>query len=404
MGQFNRNVRLLLLATMLSGIAEGIFSVDFNLYILTLGIKPDALGTILSAGPYAHALASIPVGFLGELFGYRRAFLGIYGLAGLSRLAQVATSRMDIIIFGAFVAGLAFSGDFVVRLPFLSANTADNQRTHVFSYSSVLSSLSYAVGALLAGYVPNLIFRATQDLATSYRWTLYLSGVLIFVSSLPAFLIRDATPRQRKKISLYPYMWGIDRFTVQVATVEFFIGLTMGLTNPFMNIFYIYRLGTSREFFSNVSALALFPTMLATALGPYIARRLGNLGAVRAARFLIPLSTLAMALTTNRFLGTGAYWAYGALFMMSQSVWFVFVMDTAAPRAKAAASAWLEITFWIGMGLAAQITGALLAKSNYVLPFFAATAAAVVAAVLTHLCMRLCQGPASEAGSIRAAQ
>ena len=119
---------------------------------------------------------------------------------------------------------------------------------------------------------------------------------------------------------------------------------------------------------------------------------------MRAARFLIPVSTLAMAFTTNPFLGTGAYWAHGALFMMSQTIWFVFVMDSAAPRAKAATSAWLEITFWIGMGLAAPITGALLARSNYVLPFYASTAAAVVTAVLTHLCMRHCRGPSMQTG------
>ena len=65
---FNRNVRLLLLASMLGGMAQGIFGVDFNLYILSLGMEPDTLGNILSAGPLAHALASIPIGFLSESF------------------------------------------------------------------------------------------------------------------------------------------------------------------------------------------------------------------------------------------------------------------------------------------------------------------------------------------------
>ena len=49
LGHLNRNVQLLLLATVLTGISQGIFGVNFNLYILTLGIQPDTLGTILSA-------------------------------------------------------------------------------------------------------------------------------------------------------------------------------------------------------------------------------------------------------------------------------------------------------------------------------------------------------------------
>jgi MFS family permease len=392
---FNRNVRLLLLASMLGGMAQGIFGVDFNLYILSLGMEPDTLGNILSAGPLAHALASIPIGFLSENFGFSKAFVGIYGLAGLSYIAQVATSDIRVIVMGAFVAGLAFSGSFVVQLPFIAANTDDTRRTHAFSYSSVISAMSAALGALVAGYLPNWLGRFTLDLSTSYRYTLYVAGALTLLAVLPSMLIHDESPRQRKKISLYPYLWGIDRFTVRVATVELFVGLTMGVIMPFMNVFYLYRLGTSREFFGNVSALAVVPIMIATTIGPVIAARLTDIGAVVAARWLIPVSTLVLAWTANPYAGTGAYWAYRALFSMSQSIWFAFVMETAAPRAKAAASAWLEITFWIGMAVAAQVTGRLLAEASYTLPFHIATASAVVTGVLTYLCARRCRALAT---------
>ncbi len=70
-GHFSINIRLLFPSSVLSGIAQGKFGVNFNLYILSLGIQPDELGRILSAGPLAHAVAGIPMGFLGELFGLR---------------------------------------------------------------------------------------------------------------------------------------------------------------------------------------------------------------------------------------------------------------------------------------------------------------------------------------------
>lgn len=68
-GQFSINIRLLFPSAVLSSIAQGMFRVNFNLCILSLGIQPDDLGRILSAGPFAHAVAAIPIGFLGELFG-----------------------------------------------------------------------------------------------------------------------------------------------------------------------------------------------------------------------------------------------------------------------------------------------------------------------------------------------
>ncbi len=41
-------------------VAQGIFAVDFNLYILSLGVTADTLGAVLSAAPFAQALASWP--------------------------------------------------------------------------------------------------------------------------------------------------------------------------------------------------------------------------------------------------------------------------------------------------------------------------------------------------------
>ncbi len=79
----NRNCRLGFVATVLSGMSIGIFNVVFNLYALSLGIEADVLGGILGAGPLAMALGSIPAGFLAERAGFRKAFLVIYGVAGL---------------------------------------------------------------------------------------------------------------------------------------------------------------------------------------------------------------------------------------------------------------------------------------------------------------------------------
>jgi len=70
-GHFNIHIRLLFLSSTLSGIAQGMFGVNFNLYVLSLGIRPDEPGRILGAGPFAHASAAIPIGFLGEFFGLR---------------------------------------------------------------------------------------------------------------------------------------------------------------------------------------------------------------------------------------------------------------------------------------------------------------------------------------------
>ena len=94
-----------------------------------------------------------------------------------------------------------------------------------------------------------------------------------------------------------------------------------------------------------------------------------------------------MALTASPWLGTASYWVYLAALRMSQSMWFVFVMDTASEKSKVAVSAWLEITFWLGMGLASWLTGGFLANANYTLPFLLSSAASVMTGLLTYFLM-----------------
>lgn len=383
-GNFNRNIKLSLLATVLGGVAQGIFNVVFNLYILSMGITEDVLGGILSAGPFAHAIASIPLGFLSELVGYKEIFVGLYAVAGIASVVQAGTANVALISAAAFVSGFVLTGNFVVRMPFLAANANDDGRAHVFSVDSLLFGFSAAFGALIAGYVPEFLTFLSPDLTLRYRYTLYLAAVLTFLGVIPSLMLCKSAPRERKKISLYPYLWGMDGFTIKTAVIELFIGLFIGLVGPFMNLYFVYRLGTTREFYGTIEALALAPVMIATALVPVFVKRLGALRASITVRALVPLATFVMALTTAPWLGTTSYWVYSAALRMSQSMWFVFVMDTASEKSKVAISAWLEITFWLGMGVASWLTGGFLADANYTLPFLLSSAASVMTGVLTY--------------------
>lgn len=381
----SRNCRLGFVATVLSGMSQGIFAVVFNLYVLSLGIGADVLGGILSAGPLAQALGSIPAGFLAEMTGFRKAFLVIYGIAGLAKLVQASSASVPVIAAAAFVGGLVFSGDFVVRLPFVAANTSESQRTRAYSVGSLLFGLSMSVGALFAGYAPNLLRLFVPDLTTAYRYTLYVAGVLTLLAALPFLRTLDPVRPTERKISLYPYLWGIDRFTLQQAVVSLFVGLSMGVIAPFRNLYFMYHLGTTREVFSTLAALTILPTTVATAFAPIIARRLGNVRAVTLLRSLIAGALATMAWTTYPWLGALAYWTQRSLSTAAQPLSFAFAMDRASRKAKPAVSAWLNVTFWLGRAVAAPITGSFIAKTNYTLPLYLSAIAILAAAVSNQL-------------------
>ena len=391
-GQFNRNVRLSFLASAMSGIAQGIFAVTFNLYILSLGIGENVLGAILSAAPFAQAIGSIPASIAGEIIGYKNAFAVIFGATGLGQLAQAATPVAPLIFVAAFMGGLGYAGDFVVRLPFLAANTSPPERAHVFSISSMIFSVALALGGLFAAYAPHLLRSVAPDLTTAYRYTLYVAGSLTLASVIPSLLLHHQVDHARERNTLSIYLWGMDRFTFQQAVVSLFVGLSIGAVLPFANLYFINHLGSSREFFGIISALAIVPAVVTTALGPVLAARLGSVRAVTVLRLVIPAALVVMAITTNPLLGAVAFWAFRSLFMMAQPLSFAFAMEAAKPRAKAAASAWLNVTFWLGNAVAAPVTGIFLARSNYAAPLLLSAVAVGLAAACNHFFFGPLQG------------
>ena len=98
-------------------------------------------------------------------------------------------------------------------------------------------------------------------------------------------------------------------------------------------------------------------------------------------RALIPLFMLVLALTANRWLGAGAYWAQNTLLFMISPLAFAFAMDVAR-RSRSVMAAWLNIAFWIGQAIAAPVTGALFAQNRYPAPIFLAALLSMPAAVL----------------------
>ena len=340
----------------------------------------------------AAILVSVTCGIVGTYVVIKRI---VFISGGISHAAFGGIGLGYLLGINPILTAIPFSILAALGIGTISKKTKVSEDTAIGILWTVGMALGVIFIALSPGYAPDLLYWLSPDLAIRYRYTLYISGAMTLLAAIPALMIRDDMLPKTKKITLRPYLWGMDSFTVKIALIELFVGLTMGLVTPFMNVFFIYRLGTSREFFGTIAALALVPITAATALGPIIATRMGNIRAVIALRFLIPLCTVTMAMTTYPLLGTAAYWAYRALFMVSQSIWFAFAMETATPKAKVAASAWLEITFWIGMGLAARVTGIFFAQSNYALPFYISSIAAVLTGLLTQILVSSYHAPVS---------
>ncbi len=378
---FNRNIKLYLLATVLINLGFGIFAADFNLYILSMGMEPDFLGVILSLAPFAEGLSSIPIGFLAEKIGFKRSLIMVYIVLGLAYFTQIISPNRSLIMLGSFMVGLVAGGNFIIQLPFISQFTKED-RNQAFTLTMLAYYLMYAVGGLLGGYLPSILNAVILNETLTYRIILAVSTLFMVSGALPMLFVDEDKPDSSQKISLDPYLKGIDANTIKFAVVELFVGAGLAFIISFLNVIFVYYFHVSLEFYGTTMAILVVPTALFLFVGPTIAEKIGSLRTVLISRFLSMFLAYFIVMTTNPYFGAVSFILFRSLFGFSQSLWFSFATSVSTRRSRMATSAWLEITFQIGMALAALVGGKLIANESYVM-------LGVISAVAMLLCFSL---------------
>jgi len=113
----------------------GIFRLLFNFYVLSLGYDETLLGTLITTSSLTALLAAVPMGYLVDRIGHKRALI-------ISALALSAAIVVMIMLPSAatFIAmnvivGFAQSLTGVTMGPFLMENSSEKERTYLFSFT-----------------------------------------------------------------------------------------------------------------------------------------------------------------------------------------------------------------------------------------------------------------------------
>ena len=381
---YNRNIKLHLITHFINNLGFGAFHAVFNLYILSMGMTPDFLGIILSLTPFASAIASIPIGFLAEKIGFKRSLLLVNLVIGSAYFMQVISPIRALIMSGAFLTGLASCGNFIIQLPFVSHYAKEN-KNQAYTLLSLVFITGNSFGALIIGSIFGWVNSIFTDEALAYRVLLAFFSLIIIAGSIPLFFMDEDKPTVHKEISLSPYLKGIDTNTVKFASVELFVGFGLAFVALFLNVIFVYYFNSSVEMFGVMSVVLVIPAIFLLLTGPSIAEKITGLGVVMISRFLSIFLTLSVVLTQNVLIGSGAYILYRALLGLAQSLWFAFAISLATKRSRMATSAWLEITFQVGLGIAALVGGRLIASKSYIMLGILSSAATAVSFLLTYL-------------------
>ena len=146
-------------------------------------------------------------------------------------------------------------GYYIIQMPFISHYVLED-KNKAFTFTSIIFYLGVSIGTLLGGLLPKLIGNLFTNETITYRLILVFFSLLIIAATVPLLFLEKDKPHDTHKISLSPYLKGIDANTIRFAIIEFFIGVGMMLMVLFINIIFIRYYQSNLEFFGASTSLA----------------------------------------------------------------------------------------------------------------------------------------------------
>ena len=416
-GRFQRNARLYLVSNALSGVTAGIFLVLYNLYLVSLGYSPAFIGVELFVLTIGAGLAIFPAGICVDRFSGKSILIWSSVLIGGAGVGQILFRQPLSLLISAFIAGIGLAFILVVNAPFLTRNSAPEERPYLFSFNISLGLVTTVLGKVIGGGLPIWLrsvsvlmaplppwltaWLAQQPVPRSYQLALLLAGIIAGPSFIPLFLMRDDRPpplaqntgpgihsllQQIKSVRtfLHPIqpkaLFSSPIFLLTL--VQVFIGLGAGLFIPYTNLYFVQHLKASSWLFGLFDGGTTALTALFTLAAPFLAIRLGRVNSIALTQLAsIPL-LVTIGLTSYLPLAAALYLFRQPLMDMSMGVLQVFSMEAVPEERRGMANSSYQASFQVAWALTASLGGIIIVQLGYP-PIFIGGAIFYVLAVVT---------------------
>jgi MFS family permease len=395
---YSRDLRRVLFTSAMMGFTldGGIYSVAFNLYMLRLGLGPEVVGLVNSAGLLSFALASLPAGWLGGRFGARRMMVAGVAVTLAGMLAVPLTDMLPPAwqvgwLAASYVAlYVGVSAYYVNCSPMLIGATGAGERTRIISLQSALIGLAAFAGGMLAGLLPPLVSATLGwPLASPapYRVPLALAA-LVFVPALWA-ISRTHAARLAPPKDMPGDEKGAPAVAVSVLGLLLILSLIrflqvagVGSAVTFFNVYMDDGLGATTLSIGVISALARLLGVPAALLTPVLARRFGDAVTAVAGSFMAVAALLPLALApTWQAAGVG-FLAMMAATAVRYPSYFVYMMAITPSQKRAVMAGAGEMAGGFSFALIALVGGYIIAGPGYTTLFLTAAAMTLAGTLL----------------------
>lgn len=373
---FSRNVWLVLLYGMGSGLIFGIFLFTFNFYVLSLGPEYNEafLGTLQSVASLATILMALPAAYLAQRYPPKWVMIAAGIIGAIAYLGIVLFPSQTPLIAFRMLAGVSMSLGGVAGAPFLMANTHARERQWAFSFYAGLSTVASFFGNLPAGILPGFLggfFGATPTDTISYQLSLGMMAVFSFLSLIPLLLIPSSKVEDKHVELPWIQIRHYYRLFFKFLLPSLIIGLGAGLMQPFMNVYFRNVYQKPDPAIGVVFALGGLAMAVGQFAGPPMADRYGKIRTVMLTQalsipFLMTLGLGAWLVPAGIiraevfFLLAGVAYIFRlALMNLSNPVYQTFILERVPEESQALIVSLTNLVFQVGWFIMPQVSGRL---------------------------------------------
>ena len=391
---FNRDVRLYLITTMLIGLTVdgGVYTVLFNLYLLRLGYGPEFIGLVNGSGMLVFALCCLPAGTLSGRLGNRRMMVAGLTLlligCGLLPFTEIHTGnwRAGWLFITWCFAFIGFAIYFVNTAPFAMKVAHQSERNHVFSMQAALWSLAGFAGSLVGGFLPGIFaiyLGVSLDQPAPYRYSLLAASLLLIPSVLAIAATREG-PIQPIKERPAKGQASPLRLIALLTLIRLLVVTGVGTLFTFFNVYMDAGLHISTVHIGVLSAIGRLLSIPTALIVPLLTRRWGNGPTAAWASLGTAISMLPLILISHWSAAGLGFVGVLALTSIRYPTFLVYTMEVVSPARRGTMSGAGEMASGLSFS-AMALGGGYIIKALGYRSFFLTGASLTVIGTLSFL-------------------
>ena len=409
-GHLRRNARLYLISNTLQSFTAGTIGVLYTLFLNGLGYGTTFIGAVVFLGTAGGALGIFPASALIQRLGWRTMLLWSYVIGGVAIFLQLIAPTPTITLITTLGVGASVAVILVLNAPFLAAHSEPEERNAIFGLNNALGFLAGVTGTLIGGLLPLWVmagfdahipwlmalrpFLLADPQGRVYQVAMLASGAVAVPSFIPIMLMREgkrdavnaamggAAPEERPALRERMAAWrrlasAVARGAIgKLSFSQALVGFGAGLFFPYLNIYFVTRLGASTAYYGTLSATVTAALALVSLLSAPLADRFGRarvvlVGQAASLPFLVAMG-VGSGLASGLAVVSVAYVVRSMLMNTGSAPLQALLMDTAPPEHQVLASNTYNVSWQGAWAIGAGLGGGLIAIGGYGVLFYVA--------------------------------